>query len=159
MLGDICFCFQINRDIVNVIESLQRNVKEGNAKEVPYGAGDMAEEFHDGDQEESDGGDLEMDEADEEFPDDGDREENDGVGDQEENDGGSMEMDEAGCSFDVEDVDNAEDHKDNPAADTDADASMVQTPSPPPAPTKSAPPAPATTAPRTKRGKYLSAQL
>ncbi|CAD6226091.1 unnamed protein product [Miscanthus lutarioriparius] len=50
-------------------------------------------------------------EEDEEFQDD----------DQEEDDGDGMEMDEAGCSFNVEEGDNAEDHKDNPA-DTDADA-------------------------------------
>ncbi|OQU88824.1 hypothetical protein SORBI_3002G101200 [Sorghum bicolor] len=81
---------QINRDIMNVIESLQLKLEEGNTtKDIPYGGGDMAEEFHDDEQEE--------------------------------NDGGGMEMDEAGCSFDVEEGDNAEDHEDNPA-DMDDDA-------------------------------------
>jgi len=75
---------------MNVIESLQLKLEEGNTtKDIPYGGGDMAEEFHDDEQEE--------------------------------NDGGGMEMDEAGCSFDVEEGDNAEDHEDNPA-DMDDDA-------------------------------------
>ena len=75
---------------MDVIESLQLKVEEGNTtKEVPYGGGDTDEEFQDDDQEEDDG------------------------------DG--MEIDEAGCSFNVEEGDNAEDLKDNPA-DTDADA-------------------------------------
>ncbi|XP_066393736.1 E3 ubiquitin-protein ligase ORTHRUS 2-like [Miscanthus floridulus] len=75
---------QINRDIMDVIESLQLKVEEGNTtKEVPYGGGDTDEEFQDDDQEEDDGN--------------------------------GMEMDEAGCSFNVEEGDNAEDHKDNPA--------------------------------------------
>ena len=69
---------------MDVIESLQLKVEEGNTtKEVPYGGGDTDEEFQDDDQEEDDG------------------------------DG--MKMDEAGCSFNVEEGDNAEDHKDNPA--------------------------------------------
>lgn len=43
--------------MMDVIQSLQLEVKEGNtSKEVPHGGGDMAEELHDG-------GGMEMDEA------------------------------------------------------------------------------------------------
>ena len=49
---------------MDVIESLQLIVEEGNTnKEVPYGGGDTDEEFHDDDQEEDDGSGMEMDEA------------------------------------------------------------------------------------------------